>query len=82
MTRPLSKRDLQRLSRPLDPRNPTRQRLAAHLHAARPRPVLEALIAVDGGQPLDSVLNEFGRVSVETYHAIGANDFPNKRWRQ
>lgn len=45
----------------------------ADLYAAGPRPVLEALIAVQGGADLDDVLADFARVPVSTYHAIGAN---------
>jgi hypothetical protein len=60
-------------------RNPKRQRLVAHLHAAGPRPTLEALIAVEAGQPLDTVLADFARVSVSIYHAIGANELPIDR---
>jgi hypothetical protein len=57
-------------------RSARRRRLCSHLHAAGPRPVLEALIAVDGGQPLDDVLEDFGRVPADIYHAVGASSFP------
>jgi hypothetical protein len=57
-------------------RSARRQRLSAHLHAAGPRPVLEALLAVEAGQPLDAVLEEFGRVPAATYRAVGAHAFP------
>jgi hypothetical protein len=53
-------------------RSARRIQLCAHLHAAGPRPVLEALIAVDSGQPLDEVLEEFGRIPVDIYHAVDA----------
>ncbi len=53
-------------------RSTRRMRLCKHLHAAGPRPVLEALIAVDSGQPLDDVLEEFGRIPVDIYHAVDA----------
>lgn len=52
------------------------QRLANHLHAAGPRPVLEALRAVVHGQALDDVLEDFGRIPVEIYREVGASDFP------
>jgi hypothetical protein len=45
------------------------------LKAIRPRPVLEALIDVSEGRNLDEVLENFGRMSAETYHAVGANYF-------
>jgi hypothetical protein len=50
--------------------------LARHLHACGSQPVLEALIAVDDGQPLDAVLEDFGRLPVRIYHEVGANEFP------
>lgn len=50
-------------------RSARRQHLSRHLHAAGPRPVLEALLAVDNGQPLDEVLENFGRLPPELYHA-------------
>jgi hypothetical protein len=53
-----------------------RRRLCAHLHSAGPRPVLEALLAVDSGQPLDDVLEDFGRIPADIYHAVGASSFP------
>jgi hypothetical protein len=60
----------------LEARSSKRQRLVAHLHAAGPRPTLEALIAVESGQPLDEVLADFGRVAVSTYHSVGASELP------
>jgi hypothetical protein len=51
----------------------------ADLYAAGPRPVLEALIAVQGDADLDDVLAGFARVPVSTYHAIGANQLPIDR---
>ena len=77
MSRQLDKTELLRLSRPFaEARNARRQRQTAHLHAAGPRPVLEALIAIEKGQPLDDVLADFARVPVATYHALGASEFP------
>ena len=43
-------------------RSARRIELCEHLHAAGPRPVLEALLAVDSGQDLDEVLEDFGRI--------------------
>ena len=43
---------------PDNKRSVRRQYLSKRLHAAGSRPVLEALIAVDRGQPLDDVLEE------------------------
>jgi hypothetical protein len=57
-------------------RSARRMRLCTHLHAAGPRPVLEALMAVDSGQPLDDVLEDFARVPADIYHAVGASSFP------
>jgi hypothetical protein len=61
-------------------RNARRRHLARHLHAAGPRPTLEALIAVEAGQSVDDVLSEFGRVPTEIYQAVGADDFPIKQF--
>jgi hypothetical protein len=60
-------------------RSPRRQKLSEHLHAAGPRPVLEALLAVEAGQPLDLVLEEFGRVAADTYRRVGASQFYNRK---
>lgn len=54
-------------------RNPRRQRLAKHLHECGPRPVLEALLAVEAGQSLDATLEDFGRLPAPIYHALGAD---------
>src|SRR5262245_26343008 len=49
---------------------PRRQRLAAHLHRCGPRPVLEALLAVERGQSLDLVLEDFARLQPDIYEAV------------
>jgi hypothetical protein len=59
-------------TRRIDPRNPFRQRHAAHLHRCGPRCILEALIAVDRGESLDAVLADFGRFAPEVYHAANS----------
>jgi hypothetical protein len=59
-------------------RSARRIRLARHLHSAGPRPVLEALLDVEKGRDLDATLEDFARVPPETYHAVGADDFPVK----
>ena len=53
-------------------RSARRMQLCAHLHAAGPRPVLEALIAVDSGRDLDEVLEDFARLPADFYHAVFA----------
>jgi hypothetical protein len=53
-----------------------RQRQVAHLYAAGPRPVLEALLAVEAGECLDEVLAGFASVSVFTYRMLGADELP------
>ena len=50
-------------------RTARRQAQIAHLHRCGPRCILEALIAVDGGEPLDSVLADFERLPPSLYHA-------------
>jgi hypothetical protein len=57
-------------------RTARRRHLSAHLHSAGPRPVLEALLAVESGQDLDAVLEDFGRIPAGIYHAVGASSFP------
>jgi hypothetical protein len=69
--------DLASLCRLLaDPRSDRRQQLALHLHQAGPRPVLEALIAVEAGQPLDAVLADFARLPAAAYRSVGADRLP------
>jgi hypothetical protein len=60
-------------------RNTLRQRQVAHLYEAGPRPVMEALLAVEAGQDLDDVLADFARVAISTYRAIGADELPIDR---
>ena len=60
-------------------RNEKRQRQVAHLYAAGPRPVLEAFLAIDAGGDIDTVLTDFARVAVSTYHMLGANELPIDR---
>jgi hypothetical protein len=60
-------------------RNNRRQRLAAHLHAAGARPILEALLDVASGRDLDETLADFGRVAVSTYKMVGADALPIRR---
>jgi hypothetical protein len=54
-------------------RTPRRQHLARHLHAAGPRPVLEALLELEAGRPLDAVLESYGRIPVGIFHELGAD---------
>ena len=60
----------------LQARSSKRQRLVAHLHAAGPRPVLEALISVAQGNDLDEVLADFARIPVDIYRRLGADELP------
>jgi hypothetical protein len=61
---------------PLDSkRTRRRQYLSAQIHAAGPRPVLEAMIAVHEGAHIDDVLVDFARIPAEAYHAMGASHF-------
>lgn len=50
------------LGKPFDPRSPRRQRQVLHLHRCGPRAILECLIAVERGQPVDDVLADFARL--------------------
>ena len=56
-----------------------RQRLCKYLHAAGPRPIMEALIAVENGQPLDDVLEDFARVPSSFYRILAASSFARIR---
>jgi hypothetical protein len=56
-----------------------RQHLAAHLHDCGPRPVLEALIAIDAGTLIDEVLEDFGRLPPSVYRSVGADVLPIHR---
>jgi hypothetical protein len=68
---------IERTSRQLDSandrRSPRRQRLAGHVHACGARAVFEALLAVEAGQRLDEVLEDFLRVTPEICRALGAD---------
>ncbi len=65
-----------RLGSPNITRSARRQRLVQHLHRCGPRPVLEALIAVECGQDLDVVLEDFARLQPEIFEAVGADVLP------
>ena len=58
-----------------DKRNARRRRLSKLLHEAGPRPVHEALIAVENGQLLDDVLEDFARIPSSVYRIVGASSF-------
>jgi hypothetical protein len=60
----------------LSKRSARRQYLARHLHTCGPRPVLEALLAVEGGQSLDTVLEDYGRRPAELFEVIDADLLP------
>ena len=59
-----------------NPRSARRQYLAGRLHRCGPRPILEALIAVEAGQDLDFVLADFARLQPEVYAAVDADKLP------
>jgi hypothetical protein len=50
-------------------RTARRQAQISHLHQCGPRCILEALLAVEAGDPLDSVLADFHRLPPSVYHA-------------
>lgn len=60
---------------PDNKRSVRRQYLSKRLHVAGPRPILEALIAVENGQPLDDVLEDFARIPSSFYSILGASSF-------
>ena len=57
-------------------RSARHQQLVAHVYAAGPRVVYEAMIELENGAKLDDVLERFARVPVSTYRALGADRFP------
>jgi hypothetical protein len=54
-------------------KRPRRQRLVKHLWESGPRPVFEAMLEVEAGKPLDEVLENYARIPVEIYWALGAD---------
>jgi len=50
-------------------RSERRKRQVRHLHKCGPRCILEALLAIEAGNPVDAVLADFERLPPETYHA-------------
>lgn len=65
-----------RLTPPINTRTPRRQHLAAHLHRCGVRPMFEAMLELEAGQPLDEVLERYCRLVPELYASIGADQFP------
>ena len=55
--------------------SPRRQRATEHLHNLGPRPVLEALVEVEAGADLDSVLADFAQLDPETVRQLGGDRF-------
>jgi hypothetical protein len=64
---------------PDNKRSVRRQHLCRHLQKAGSRPVLEALLAVEAGQPLDDVLEDFARVPSSYFSILGASSFARIR---
>ena len=60
-------------------RSVRRQYLCKRLHASGSRPVLEALLDVENGRPLDDVLEDFARVPSSFYRILGASSFARIR---
>lgn len=73
-------REAERLGRQLafsnTARSPRRQHLARHLHC----PVLEALLEIEAGRPLDAVLADFARLPAELYRVMGADVLAIDEW--
>lgn len=53
-----------------------RRELAEHLRQLGARSILEALLEVERGEPVDSVLASFGTLSPSAVAAVGGNRFP------
>ena len=50
-----------------------RQQGIAHLCASGPRAVLEAVLEIADGKPIDDVLRRYTKVAIATYRMIGAD---------
>jgi hypothetical protein len=72
-TRGSRRRGAPRARRMIERRTARRQWLVRHLHRCGERPVFEALLAVEAGQSLDEVLEDFARLSPDVYKAVGAD---------
>ena len=62
-----------------DKRSVRRQYLSKRLHAAGSRPVLEALIDVEAGKPLDDVLEGYALIPSSFFSILGASSFARIR---
>jgi hypothetical protein len=60
----------------IEARSVERQQGIAHLCAAGPRVVLEALLEVASGKSIDNVLHRYRKVAVSTYRMMGADVLP------
>jgi hypothetical protein len=58
------------------PDTPRRRRLAQHLFDCGPRSVMEAVLAIGAGEPIDDVLEDFARVPAGLFTAMGAREIP------
>ncbi len=56
--------------------SPRRQHLVRQLHRCGPRMVLEALVHVEAGTPLDTVLEAICSLQPKDYAAVGADVLP------
>jgi hypothetical protein len=56
-------------------RSVRRQHLCKHLQRAGSRPILEALLAVEAGQPLDDVLESYAVIPSSYFSILGASSF-------
>jgi hypothetical protein len=54
--------------------SPRRRHLVQHLYRGGPRPILEALLAMEKGERLDDVLADFASIPVSVYRAAGASE--------
>lgn len=52
-----------------DPRSPRRQEGVLHVYDCGPRAVLELLIEVEKGTPLNTALRDYERVSPDVFYA-------------
>ena len=70
MSKPLDKKQLK------EARSVERQQGIAHLYASGPRDVMEAMLEISSGKPLNSVLRRYSKIPVSTYRMLGADVLP------
>jgi hypothetical protein len=72
----LSKKQFQPSKKFRDARSAERQHGVRHLCASGPRVVLEAMLEIARGKPIDDVLRRYSKMPVSVYRIMGAGVLP------